>query len=149
MEVNEKQTRRLKVTTQHAQRKRNLLQLAIIIMLTAILVIFFARLLVPSKVARSKDLTRKVTNLMNNSYCKDGLKQISPMATTLRASEQYTNAAREQALTYLMSCNATEGNVMQALVYGNQLSALYSQDHNTVKQRETTQYMLNIKNFGH
>lgn len=94
-------------------------------------------LLTPSgtKTARSYQLSSKITDLEKNDECSDGLKQVSSKASSVQNGNTYDITSREKTLDYLMGCNSIDGNYKQALVYAQQLNALFVQQGNTQKQQ--------------
>jgi hypothetical protein len=138
-----------KIARQNQQYSNKRLALTMLgLLLILIVLVAVAHVLMnKQKQVRSKKLVSNVAHIAKTTGCQDGLKQIGSVGSGLSTSSQYTNAAKESTLNYLVHCELLAGHVNQSLVYANQLDQLYKQDGNTQKRKENAQTITYIKSF--
>ena len=118
-----------------------------------VLIVIFAIILAHNtfKPNPSKSLASKVNTLQSGNHtCSDGLKQVGFLGAQLAHSNQYTQAVKEKALNYLMTCEFMTRNKTKALVYAQELRMLYQQDGAQGLQnlKNLNIYMNFMQNYG-
>jgi len=135
---------------QKKARKKRLIKIGLVVAVAIVIVAaLYFFVFGNTKSTRSRRLAGTVTHLKNtHSTCQDGLKKLQLDAQKLENSTDYTNAAREQGLNYLMQCDFLTGNNQEGLKYATLLNQLYVADNNLQKQAQLAQLVKYIQNYG-